>query len=939
MDRLRLGEHLIDGVDGAAGHARRLQRLHQLLHGEARRLRRDQRTQRLALGDPQGVGGEAVLDLQPQGAAQGAELAVVAHGDDHHPVGTGEGLIGGQIGMGVAHPRRRLAGHEVVGRLIGQHGRLNVEQGDVDVLALAGRARVPQGGQYGVGGVKAGEQVNDRHPDLHRLGARRAVRLAGDRHQPAHGLDHVVVAGPVRVRPILAETGDGAIDQLRIDRRQRGVVEAVLLQPAGLEVLDHHVAGRGQTAHGLGAFRAGDIQLDRLLAPVHGVAHDVQFAGDPGPAVHVAGLAGDGQGLAAVVALHQADGLGNPGARIQQAAQGIGALEAEEDLGLHVGQLLLHQLARRQRAAEQGALGHIVAAGVEAELRRAHRPPGDAETRLVQAGERPAQTLHARQDVGFRHEDVVQADVAGDRGAKRQLVADLARGEAVEVALDDEAPDGPVQLGPDDGQVGDGRVGDPVFAAVQAIAAVDRHRRGLHRGRVRPPVGLGQAETADQFARRHLGQELRLLLFRAISKNRVDHERGLHAHHRTIAGVDTLDFACYQTVGDVRRFGTAVLFRQHGAEEAHLAHLRHDGAVERLVTEGGDDARQQGLARIGPRRVLNHPLLVRRDRTRRDQGGSVLYRRLRRGQDRRPPHGRRRVEGPQGVAGHSPADRSGVSENHDDSDAGRHLADADGGGRGPAAVRLRRLRRLWRRGAGGRRGQRPAYSRLSGSGSDAHRTDAGPDRRERLLVHLRPVSGRPAAAGEDGVRQADFAALFAGGERRHYLRRLGDEPGALHRHPEAALRPVAGRGRAERHGHVHSPARLSGQPAPSHRLVRRGAETRDGPRRRHAVSVASGDRATEDRLAGRQGCRRHDRGPAGVPSPEPARQAVQASRRYADDLSGSAPFHHARLRQSGRGVPHSGCAEGERAEGGVSDQCGPAGTRPAVGRGHPRRWA
>src|SRR5690606_29118284 len=35
---------------------------------------------------------------------------------------------------------------------------------------------------------------------------------------------------------------------------------------------------------------------------VHRVAHDVQFAGDPGPAGHVASLARDGQGLAAVVA-------------------------------------------------------------------------------------------------------------------------------------------------------------------------------------------------------------------------------------------------------------------------------------------------------------------------------------------------------------------------------------------------------------------------------------------------------------------------------------------------------------------------------------------------------------------------------------------------------------------------------------------------------------
>ncbi|MOA61558.1 hypothetical protein D3C78_1867360 [compost metagenome] len=64
------------------------------------------------------------------------------------------------------------------------------------------------------------------------------------------------------VRSVLTEAGDGAIDQLGIDRRQPGVVEAVLLQPAGLEVLDHHVAGRRQTAHGLGALRRGDVQLN-----------------------------------------------------------------------------------------------------------------------------------------------------------------------------------------------------------------------------------------------------------------------------------------------------------------------------------------------------------------------------------------------------------------------------------------------------------------------------------------------------------------------------------------------------------------------------------------------------------------------------------------------------------------------------------------------------
>ncbi|MNQ93691.1 hypothetical protein D3C85_1091710 [compost metagenome] len=52
------------------------------------------------------------------------------------------------------------------------------------------------------------------------------------------------------------------------------------------------------------------------------------------------------------------------------------------------------------------------------------------------------------------------------------------------------------------------------------------------------------------------------------------------------------------------------MFRQHGAEEAHLAHLGHDGAIKHFVAEGLDHARQQGLAGIGPRGVLDHPLVV-----------------------------------------------------------------------------------------------------------------------------------------------------------------------------------------------------------------------------------------------------------------------------------------------------------------------------------------
>ena len=46
------------------------------------------------------------------------------------------------------------------------------------------------------------------------------------------------------------------------------------------------------------------------------------------------------------------------------------------------------------------------------------------------------------------------------------------------------------------------------------------------------------------------------------------------------------------------------------AEEAHLAHLGHDRAIEGLVTEGRDNARQEPVAGVGPGRVADHAFVV-----------------------------------------------------------------------------------------------------------------------------------------------------------------------------------------------------------------------------------------------------------------------------------------------------------------------------------------
>ena len=218
---LRVGEHRGEVVDRAAGHGGRLECGDPLGGGAHHRRLAQQRDQFLALGDARRVGREAFVVGPFRMAGDGAEageLAVVADGQDHVAVGGREILVGHDVGVGVAHAPRRRAGNQVVQRLVGQAGDLHVEQRQVDVLALAAAQTVAvavgEGGEDGVAGVEAGQDVGQRDADLLRPGARLAFGHAGQAHQPAHALDQEVVAGARRVRAVLAEAGDRAIDQL-----------------------------------------------------------------------------------------------------------------------------------------------------------------------------------------------------------------------------------------------------------------------------------------------------------------------------------------------------------------------------------------------------------------------------------------------------------------------------------------------------------------------------------------------------------------------------------------------------------------------------------------------------------------------------------------------------------------------------------------------------
>ena len=216
--------------------------------------------------------------------------------------------------MRVPEPRGRRPAVQVVHRLVSQHRHAHVQERQVHPLTAAGAFPLGQRRLDADHPVKPGEDVDPGHAHLLRL----APRLAGQVHDPAHPLDQEIIARLARPRPVLAEAGDRGIDQPRVRRRKALVVEAEALEPAHLEVLDHHVGGGDQLFQPGEVVRVAEVAGDRGLAAVGGVEIGRHPLGSPVGARPVE----EGRAPAAgVVALGRLD-LDDLGAQIGQRLAG-----------------------------------------------------------------------------------------------------------------------------------------------------------------------------------------------------------------------------------------------------------------------------------------------------------------------------------------------------------------------------------------------------------------------------------------------------------------------------------------------------------------------------------------------------------------------------------------------------------------------------------------
>ncbi len=142
-----------------------------------------------------------------------------------------------------------------------------VVQGHLHMASASARLARIQRGEDRLRRIHAGEHVDRGHAELQRSLAGFAV----GGHHAGLALDDQVVAWPFGLGREAGVAGDRAVHQPGIELGQLFVAQAQLFRTADLEVLDHHVAARGQLAGQLQARFALQVQRDRALVAVGAV--------------------------------------------------------------------------------------------------------------------------------------------------------------------------------------------------------------------------------------------------------------------------------------------------------------------------------------------------------------------------------------------------------------------------------------------------------------------------------------------------------------------------------------------------------------------------------------------------------------------------------------------------------------------------------------------
>src|SRR5690606_7829868 len=109
-----------------------------------------------------------------------------------------------------------------------------------------------------------GTEIRYRNSDAHRA----LAGEAGDRHQAPHSLGDLVEARALLIGAVLAEAGNAAVNDARIDLPQRLVVDLQPVFDVRAIVFHHHVGRFYELVEDLASLVALQVQRDRALVAV-----------------------------------------------------------------------------------------------------------------------------------------------------------------------------------------------------------------------------------------------------------------------------------------------------------------------------------------------------------------------------------------------------------------------------------------------------------------------------------------------------------------------------------------------------------------------------------------------------------------------------------------------------------------------------------------------
>src|SRR5215472_1878352 len=139
--------------------------------------------------------------------------------------------------MARPHRRRILAADKGELRKIAEHADQSVMQADIDEPALAGARALVKRGEHRLRPEHAANHVAERYAEFDR----HMAALAVDAERARQRLRDNVEGRLVAQRPTEAKAADRAVDEARVDLRQRRVAEPEALHDAGAVVLDQDV--------------------------------------------------------------------------------------------------------------------------------------------------------------------------------------------------------------------------------------------------------------------------------------------------------------------------------------------------------------------------------------------------------------------------------------------------------------------------------------------------------------------------------------------------------------------------------------------------------------------------------------------------------------------------------------------------------------------------